>query len=68
LKKADVQTGPLTMPDKNPAADCWGGFGAGHENGKHARHEAETEDVRETDRRSAQEVDRKHAPAKSPDN
>lgn len=33
------------MPDKNPTADCWGGLGASHENGKHARHDPEADDA-----------------------
>jgi hypothetical protein len=67
MKKADIQTGPLTMPHKNPADDCWGGLGASHENGKHARPDPETDDGDKVNRRAAQDVARKDAPAKAPD-
>jgi hypothetical protein len=67
MEKLDVQAGPLTMPDKNPAADCWDGPGARHENGKHARRDPEIEDGREIERRAARDANRQDAPPKAPD-
>jgi hypothetical protein len=45
------------MPDKNPAADRWGGLGAGCENGKPGRPEPPLKDL---DRRHARDPDREH--------
>ena len=47
----------MTLPDKNPAADHWGGPGAGRENAKQPRPDPMVEDRDDPDRYSRHEAD-----------
>ena len=50
------------MPDKNPAADRWGGPGGGGENVKQARPEPKIADDGEADRRRVHDAASADAP------